>query len=137
VPATLPEPSAPTTLLPAPSVSLLPLGLVSLKTSKTQPDDMVMSLPMTSPPQMKVKVKPSNQAFAHMFPKEPYSDMQESINATDMVQKQWLAEAQQWGFNMGQVLNTVWAAGKGEFIGKQFGRYLDVNFIYLFISLTS
>jgi hypothetical protein len=75
VPATLPEPSAPTTLLPAPSVSLLPLGLVSLKTSKTQPDDMVMSLPMTSPPQMKVKVKPSNQAFAHMFPKEPYTSV--------------------------------------------------------------
>jgi hypothetical protein len=131
VPATSPEPPTPTTLLPAPSVSLLPLGLVSPETSETQPDDMVMSLPMASPPRMKLKINLSNQAFACMFPNEPYSDTQESINATDMLQKQWLAEAQGRDFNMGQVPNTVWAASKGEFIGKQFGRYLDANFTNL------
>jgi hypothetical protein len=107
VPDMLPEPSTLVTSPLAPSISVseasAPSGILG-----AQPDDVVMKPSMASPEALR-KLKLSNQTFAHMFLKNSMDQLQERMI-------RWLTEAQQWGFNMGQVLNAVLASGNGGFI---------------------
>jgi hypothetical protein len=119
------------TLTPSLALSsdAVPLG------TSAQPDNMVMEAVKSSLPPMASHANPkkvwaSNQAFAHMFLQEDWRNLS-SQQAANLSMKRWLAKAWRWGFNIGQVLNAVQAAGKGGYIGKQFSKYLDVNFTNL------
>jgi hypothetical protein len=133
VPDTSPEPLALAMLTLAPSASIS-LGSGPLGSSGANPDNVVMeavksSLPLMASPEPYKRSKPSNQAFTCMFLQDPTG--QTLILSKNDRMKQWLTKARRWGFNIGQVLNAVQAASRGGFIGEQFGKYLDANFMNL------
>jgi hypothetical protein len=125
-PAMLPVPSA---LAMSTQVSPIPVA-----NALAQPDNMVIEAtqsslpPMASPVPMPQVV--SNKAFAQMFPQSEGLDPCSEAYVAEL-RLAWLAEAQQWGFNIRQVLNTVRLAGLGGFISKQFSKYLEINFTNL------